>query len=138
MATFSSKQYSWCDLSIAFGGRIIEGVTEVEYTEKKEKDFLYGRGCKPHEIIGGNTSYEGKVSIWQSELEAMTRDATNKNILALEFDIVVSYVPSDGGQIVTDILKKVQFSEVKKSMKQGDKNMIVELPILFTDVKRQQ
>ena len=83
-------------------------------------------------------SYEGKISIWQSELEAMTRDATNKNILALSFDIVVAYVPNDGGQIVTDILKGVEFTEVKKGMNQGDKNMIVELPILFIDVKRQQ
>lgn len=135
---FSSKQYSWCDLTIAFGGRIIQGITEVEYTEKKEKDYLYGRGCKPHNIVGGNTTYEGKLSIWQSELEAMTKDATDNNILNLEFDIVVAYVPHDGGQIVTDILKGVQFTEVKKGLKQGDKNMIVELPILFLNVLRQK
>lgn len=138
MATFSSKQYSWCDLTIAFGGRIIEGITSLEYTEKKEKDYLYGRGCKPHSIVGGNRTFEGKVTVWQSELEAMTRDSTNKDILTLEFDIVVTYQPSDGGQIVTDILKNVQFNEVKKGLNQGDKNMTVELPILFTDVKRQQ
>ena len=88
--------------------------------------------------MGGNYSYEGKVSIWQSELEAMTRDAQNKDILTLNFDLVVAYVPKDGGQIVTDILKGVEFTEVKKAMKQGDKNMIVELPIMFLDVKRQQ
>ncbi|MDY3521993.1 hypothetical protein PG614_10165 [Riemerella anatipestifer] len=137
MAIFSSKQYAWCDITIAFGGRIINGVTEVEYLEKKEKEFLYGRGCKPHAIVGGNRSYEGKLSIWQSELEAMTRDAKNKDILSLSFDVVVSYVPKDGGQMVTDILKGVEFTEVKKAMKQGDKNMIVELPIMFLDVKRQ-
>jgi hypothetical protein len=51
--------------------------------------------------------------------------------------LVVAYVPSEGGQIVTDILKNVEFTEVKKAMKQGDKNMVVELPIIFTDVKRQ-
>lgn len=125
-------------MSVAFGGRILEGITEVEYTEKVEKELLYGRGCKPHSIVRGNSSFEGKLSIWQSELEAMTRDATNKNILGLEFDVVIAYVPNDGGQIVTDILKNVQFTEVKKAMKQGDKNMVVELPILFTDVKRQE
>ncbi|MDO5608257.1 MAG: hypothetical protein Q4G08_07380 [Capnocytophaga sp.] len=137
MSTFSSKQYAWCDISIAFGGRIVNGVTEVEYTEKKEKEFLYGRGCKPHGIVGGNVSYEGKISLWQSELEAMTRDATEQNILRLSFDIVIAYVPKDGGQMVTDVLKGVEFSEVKKGIKQGDKNMIVELPIMFLDVKRQ-
>ena len=129
MATFDSKQYAWCNLSIVFGGRIIIGVTE--------KDFLYGRGCKPHGIVAGNRSYEGKISLWQSEAEAMTRDAPNNDILSLSFDLVASYVPLDGGQIVTDILKHVEFTEVKKGMKQGDKNMIVELPIIFTDVKRQ-
>ncbi|MRI64531.1 hypothetical protein EQP59_07145 [Ornithobacterium rhinotracheale] len=137
MTTFSSKQYAWCDISIALGGRILEGATEVEYTEKKEKDYLYGRGCKPHGVVGGNRTYEGKLSIWQSELEAMTRDAKNKDILSLSFDVVVAYVPHDGGQMVTDILKGVEFTEVKKAMKQGDKNMIVELPILFLNVKRQ-
>ena len=67
----------------------------------------------------------------------MTRDAPNNDILSLSFDLVASYVPLDGGQIVTDILKHVEFTEVKKGMKQGDKNMIVELPIIFTDIKRQ-
>ena len=137
MGTFSSKQYAWSDISIAFGGRIIAGVTEVEYTEKKEKSALYGRGSKPLSIVRGNHSFEGKLSIWQSELEAMTRDAKNNDILNLNFDLVVAYVPSEGGQIVTDILKNVEFTEVKKGMKQGDKNMIMELPIIFTDVKRQ-
>ena len=137
MATFNSKQYAWCNISIAFGGRILIGVTEVEYTEKREKSLLYGRGCKPHGVVAGNYSYEGKMSLWQSELEAMTRDAPSKDILELSFDLVVSYVPLDGGQIVTDILRHVEFTEVKKGMKQGDKNMIVELPIIFIDVDRQ-
>lgn len=138
MATFSSKQYSWCDISIVYGGRIIEGITEVEYTEEKEKDFLYGRGCKPHAILGGNRAYKGKTTIWQSELEAMIRDAKNNDVLSLEFDITITYLPKDGGQIVTDILKGVQFTEVKKGMKQGDKNMLVEMPIMFLNVKYQQ
>ena len=44
MATWSSKQYSWCSLSVAFGGRILEGITELEYTIKQDKDYLFGRG----------------------------------------------------------------------------------------------
>lgn len=138
MPTFSSKQYSWPDISISIGGRILEGITEVEYTEKQEKDFLRGRGSKPHSITKGNKSFEGKISIWQSELEAMVQDSPNKSILDLEFDIIISYTPKDGGQNVTDVLSGAQFTEVKKAMKQGDKNMIVELPIMFLDVKAQQ
>ncbi len=52
--TYSSKQYGWKDLSIVMGGRIIEGITEVEYTKKQSTDFLYGRGSDPHDIVEGN------------------------------------------------------------------------------------
>ncbi|NHN26759.1 hypothetical protein FIA58_013825 [Flavobacterium jejuense] len=138
MPTFSSKQYSWPDLSISIGGRILEGITEVEYTVKQDKEFLRGRGAKPHSLTKGNKSYEGKISIWQSEYEALVQDSPNKDILDLEFDIIISYAPNDGGQTVTDVLSGAQFTEAKKGMKQGDKNMIIELPIMFLDVKPQQ
>lgn len=138
MSAFSSKQYAWPDLSISIGGRILEGITEVEYTVKQEKDTLRGRGNKPHKITRGNKSYEGKITIWQSELEAMVQDAPNKDILDLNFDVIVSYVPEDGGQSVTDVLSGCEFTETKKGMKQGDKNMLIELPIIFLDVKLQQ
>lgn len=138
MADFSSKQYSWCNLSIAFGGRILEGAQELEYTIKREKALLYGRGCKPHELMSGNVSYEGKLKIWQSELEAMIRDAKDKDVTRLRFDIVVTYVPADGGQMVTDILENVEITEVKKGIAQGDTNMVVELPIMFLNLKNQE
>jgi hypothetical protein len=138
MSTVSSKQYAWSDLSISIGGRILEGITEVEYSSKQEKDTLRGRGNKPHSIIRGNKSYEGKITLWQSELEAMVKDAPNKDILDLNFDVIVAYVPEDGGETVTDVLVGCEFTETKKGMKQGDKNMLVELPIIFLDVKAQQ
>ncbi|WP_289665567.1 hypothetical protein [Flavobacterium panacagri] len=138
MSTFSSKQYAWSDVSISIGGRIIEGITEVEYTVKQEKETLRGRGNNPHKVTRGNKSYEGKITIWQSELEAMVLSAPNFDILDLTFDIIVSYVPSDGGKTVIDVLSGCEFTETKKSMKQGDKNMVVELPIVFLGVKAQQ
>ncbi len=138
MSTFSSKQYAWSDVSISIGGRIIEGITEVEYTVKQEKETLRGRGNNPHKVTRGNKSYEGKITIWQSELEAMVLSAPKADILDLTFDVIVSYVPSDGGKTVIDVLTGCEFTETKKSMKQGDKNMVVELPIVFLGVKAQQ
>jgi hypothetical protein len=135
---FDSKQYSWCDLSIAWGGRVLEGVTALKYKETQDKDFLYGRGCKPHEIIRGNRSYEGSVKLWQSELEAMTEDAPDNDILKLRFNIIATYVPKDGGQTVVDVIDSAEVKEFEKAFNQGDKNMEIELPIIFLDVKRQQ
>jgi hypothetical protein len=138
MSDFSSKQYSWPDISVSVGGRIMEGITEVEYSVKQEKTPLMGRGNSPHKILAGNKTYEGKIVIWQSELEAMVQSAPSKDILKLEFDIIISYVPLDGGVTVVDVMSGCQFTEIKKSMKQGDKNMLIDLPIVFLSVKAQQ
>ena len=138
MGLFNSKQYAWKDITIVIGGRILEGVTEIEYTEKQEKETLRGRGDKGLVILRGNKDFDGKLTIWQSELEAMVQDSPDKDVLALNFDVVISYIPDGIGQPVIDILKGCEFTEIKKGMKQGDKNMLVEMPIIFLDVKRQQ
>jgi hypothetical protein len=138
MSAYSSKNYSWNDISILLGSRIVEGVEDIEYTYKQEKGVLRGRGGKGHKITRGNKDYEGKITLWQSEVESMIKDAPNKDILALTFDIVWSFVPDDGGATVTDVLSTCEITEYKKSMKQGDKNMLIELPFMFLDVKPQQ
>lgn len=138
MSTISSKQYSWNDISIAFGGKIEDGVTEVEYSVKQDKDVLRGRGEKPLAILRGNKDFEGKVTIWQSTLEAMIKDAPNNDVLALQFDIIWSFAPTNGGETVNDVLVGCEIKEYKKGLKQGDKNMPVELPFIFLDVKHQQ
>jgi len=138
MSTYNSEQYQWDDLSIAYGSRILEGITGLEYTEKQEKDYLYGRGAKPLKVVRGNKTFEGKIKIWQSELEAMIRDAPNNDVLSLKFNVTVANVPKSGGQTVIDILKDVEITEVPKGMNQGDKNQIIELPIIFLDIARQQ
>lgn len=135
---FNSSEYSWCDITIVMGGRILEGATSLEYSIKQDKEMIYGRGCSPHAIGRGNKSAEGKLTVLQSDYEAMVRDAKNNDILNLAIDITVSYVPKDQGPIVTDILKGIEFTEDAKKANQGDKNMPVELPFIFLKKLAQQ
>ncbi|KVV16137.1 hypothetical protein [Flavobacterium sp. TAB 87] len=135
---YSSKQYSWNDISIVIGGRIIEGVEDIEYTSKQDKAVLRGKGPKGHAITRGNKDFEGKITLWQSEIESMISEAPNKDLLSLSFDVIWAFVPDDGGATVTDVLTTCEITEYKKGMKQGDKNMLIELPFIFLDVKPQQ
>lgn len=132
--TFDSKQYSWSEVTVVVGGRILTGIQEVEYTIKQEKSILRGRGNKGHRIVRGNKDCDGKLQVWQSEYEAMERDAPDGDILKLEFDTTVAYVPEDGGQTVTNICKTCEVTEVKKGIKQGDANMLIDLPFIFLDL----
>lgn len=134
----AKKQFGWHDASVAAGGRIYEGIEGFKYKKSQEKDFLYGRGNKPHKIVRGNYAFEGTLKIWQSELEAMIEDAPDNDILKLNFDVIYTYVPADGGRTVTNITVGAEIKEYEKGMAQGDKNMVIELPIIFLDLKELQ
>jgi hypothetical protein len=135
--TLSSKQYNWNDISINWRGRILEGVTEVEIEFDREKSILRGRGDKGHGILYGNQDVKGKIKIWQSELETMIALAPDGDITKEEFDIVWAYAPGPGKTAIVDIISTASISNYKKSMKQGDKNMEVELPFIALDFKPQ-
>ena len=132
---FNSRQYEFNDVTLFLGNRDVTGIRSVKYTEKQEKEALYGKGCKPLSIQKGNKSYEGSIGVLQSELEALEA-AAGGSILDLELTAVVSSGnPSQGAMGKVDELLGVQFTEVPRELKQGDKFMEVELPIIFLDKK---
>ena len=134
--TFDSREYEWSDITLILGGKDITGIRGIKYSEKQEKEPVYGKGAKPHSVQKGNISYEGAITVLQSELETLRANAKNRSILNLNLDAIVAYGdPSKGDAMVTDILKGVQFTEAPHESKQGDKFMEVALPIIFLDIK---
>ncbi len=133
---FNSKEYEWADVSAVIAGRSVTGLRGVEYKTSQGKEALYAKGNKPHGIQRGNKSYDGTITILQSELEALEA-AAGGDVLDARFNIIVSYGnPSYGDNIKTDLLVGVEITEVPKGIKQGDKFMEVALPIIMLDVKK--
>lgn len=135
---FNTREYQWSDLTLVLGGKDITGFRGLSYTEKQEKEAIYGKGSEPHSIQRGNKSYEGELTILQSELESLTKNAPNKDIMSLNLDAVVCYGdPRNGDMMITDILQGLEFTEVPKTLNQGDKNMEIKIPFIFTRIKHQ-
>jgi len=134
---FDSRQYEWNDLTLVLGGRDLTAFRGVKYAEKQEKEPVYGKGNKPLSIQKGNISYDGEITLLQSELETLREVSKTKSVLDLQLDAVVCYGnPSSGDVMITDVLQGVQFTESPKEMKQGDKNMEVTLPFIFLRLKK--
>ncbi|MEM8506235.1 MAG: hypothetical protein AAF717_00335 [Bacteroidota bacterium] len=133
MSTFRSKEFAWSNVQIAFGGRVIIGARGVEYKSVKEKEYVHGRGENPHSIQSGNKTYEGNLILLQSEVEALERQlADNEDLTDMDgFTITVAYVPKSGGNVVTHILKAVEFTEDPRNINQNDKFQEITLPIMF-------
>lgn len=132
---FNSREYEWADITVILGGRDLTKIRSVKYKEKIEKEPLYGKGRNPFSIQSGNASYEGELVLFHSEIIALER-AGNGSLLGLSVDVVVSYGnPSTGAAMVTDRIMGVQFTEIEKAYKQGDKFAEITLPFLALGVK---
>ena len=131
----NGREYEWADVTVVGAGRDVVGVLGVEYTEKQEKELLYGKGNKATGIQKGNKSCEGTLKVRQSELEGLEDLSSSHSILDLQINLSVSYGNAGKGEPMrTDILYNVQFTEQKKSINQGDKKQEIDLPFICTDI----
>lgn len=132
---FNSREYEWSDVNVVAAGRPVMGIRGVKYSSKQEKEVLHAKGNKPHSIQRGNKTYDGELTVTQSEYEAL-RAAGGGDILDISIDIVVAYGnPSKGDVITTDLLMGVEFTEDNTEWKQGDKFQEKSLPFIFLDKK---
>ena len=131
----NTREYEWSDVTVVLAGRPVTGLRGVKYSAKQEKELLHAKGNKPHSVQRGNKTYDGEVTLLQSEYEAL-KQACGGDILDASIDIVAAYGnPSAGDVITTDVLVGVEFTEDNTEWKQGDKFQEKALPFLFIDKK---
>jgi len=131
----NTREYEWSDVNIVMAGRPITGLRGVKYGSKQEKELVHGKGNKPHSIQRGNKTFDGEITLLQSEYEAF-RTACGGDILDASVDIVAAYGnPTNGDAITTDILVSCEFTEDNTEWKQGDKFQEKALPFIFLDKK---
>lgn len=128
-------EYSWEDIQVVMLGKELIGITSVEYSSKKEHTNIYGKGAKPIAMGRGKEEHDAKITVLQSEMEALQSSLSKGSKLTdiSPFDVTVSYAP-EGGKIVTDVIKYCRISEVRKGISQGDGNMTIDLPLVVGDV----
>lgn len=135
--SFNSTEFAWKDLTVTAMGRTFERILDVDYDTEEEKKQIYGRGKKVRGIQGGNEKPNGNLSLGQSEVEAMIREAqkTNPNakLTDISFDIQIHYVK--GLDIVKDRIIGCEFTKMPKSLKQGDVDMVIKLPFMAMDIQ---
>jgi hypothetical protein len=135
--SFNSREYEWPDVTLVLGGRDLTGIRAIKYTEKIEREAIYAKGRNPHSIQSGNVSYEGEISVLQSEYEALVF-AGNGSIMGLSLDAVIAYGnPLNLDMVITDKLLGIRFTEASKEFKQGDKFMEMKLPFIALEVRNQ-
>lgn len=132
----NGKEYAWGDVQVVMWGRNVVGLRGIDYKTKKDKQPLYAMGRTAKSIQHGKRSVEGTITLTQSEFIAMNRAAQQKgykDLLDVEVDIIVSYIPEDSVAITMDRIVCASFSELPAGMKEGDLNAEHAMPFVALD-----
>lgn len=131
-----TSEFAWSHTTVKVLGATLIGIDGWGFNKKFDKEALYGAGNDPIDIQPGNKSYDGNLDLKKYEV-----DKLNDAALTAGYDDITE-VPHEAITITTSFKKTkadktrtivatgVAFSSLPQAMKQGDKQMQVNLPFI--------
>lgn len=133
----NNREYAWGDISILVGGQPVAGARAINYKVSQSKEALVAAGREPRAIQKGQRSYEGSLTVLQSELMALNRSARAagyQDLLGADISIIVAYA-MDGVTMTLDRIDGVNFSEYSVDASTDNLYMEVELPFVALNIE---
>lgn len=131
----NGREYEWGDCAFILGNRDMVRYRGIKYTPKIEREAIYAKGSKPVSIQSGNLSYEGEVTMLQSEYQKLVK-AGKGSIFGLILDGLQNYGnPLKGDAMTTDRIESLRFTEAPREIKQGDKFQEITLPFIALNIE---
>lgn len=132
----NGNEYSWGDIVCTIAGVPMIGITGIEYNDEQEVTDNYGAGRYPISRSKGRITCNGKITLYSSEVNALVKKTPNGRLQDLgAFDIIVSYIPDEGGIVVTDKLRNCQFKKNSRSWSEGDTSKTVDFDLNISHIE---
>ena len=132
----NGMEYCWADISVLIAGTPVTGITGIDYKDDQEVADIYGAGRYPVSRSKGRITCTGKITLLSTEINALVRKTPNGRLQDLKpFTIVVSYIPDDGGKVVTDKLRNCQFKSNERSWTEGDTSKATAIDLAISHIE---
>ena len=129
-------EYGWADIVLNIAGAPVTGFTGIDYDDDQEVVNVYGAGRYPVGRGKGRITCSGKITLLTSEVIALQKKAPNGRLQDIApFPIIVSYIPDDGGEVVTDKLRNCQFKTNKRNWAEGDTSKAVDIDLIISHIE---
>lgn len=127
--------YGWADITVLIGGTRIDGIRGIKYSDKQEISNIYGAGRYPVGRAKGRITCEASVTLLADTVRSLSSASSTGRLQDLGvFDVQVSYIPTDSGKIVHDVIHNCQFSEIEADWQEGDQSKDVSLPLVCSHI----
>ena len=132
----NGQEYCWADIVTTIAGTPVTGITGIEYNDDQEVADIYGAGRYPVARSKGRITCTAKITLLTSEVIALEKKSPTGRIQDIApFPIIVSYIPDDGGEVVTDKLRNCQFKTNKRSWSEGDTSKPVDIDLILSHIE---
>lgn len=131
-----SRNFSWAEVEIRVAGLLLTAVQGLTFNNKREFEYLYGKGSAPLAIKSGNESTDGSITVLQSDLEALKDTAPDGDLTRLRNVDIQAAFRNEDGAMVRYSLTGVQFTENQIEINQNDKQVKVQVPFMALGLKR--
>jgi len=133
-ALINGTAYSWSQIVINIFNQRVTGVKKIMYKEDEEIQDNFGAGNRPVSRSFGKIETEGSIELFMSEIEALTVAIPSGRLQDIpEFDIVVSYLPSNG-RVVSHVLKNCRFKTNGREASEGDLEITQEIDLQIGEI----
>lgn len=127
--------YTWSDVIVNILGVPVVGITKISYKKNRKMENFYGQGSMPVNRGFGNFEFEGKITLYFDEVEALKKLVASHDLQDIpEFDIQVSFA-SINVPVTQHSIRKCRFMNNGVEVSQGDMKVEVELDLIVGDIQ---
>jgi hypothetical protein len=131
----NGHMYGWATLELRILGRLVIGITKIEYKMVSEKVHNYGKGRRPIGVGYGNIKPEAMIGLHQEELQALRAIAPFGDITQIPaFSGTVRGTRNNGTQSFVHRWIHVEFNEDGLTAAQGATDLSYEMPLFIGDI----
>jgi len=136
IALINGESYDWSQIVVTVLGSPKAECKAISYTASQEKTNNYGQGSLPTSRGRGRKTFEGSLTLSLADLEALRGVSPNRDVLDIPpFTITVTWIPRNGIPL-NHVLKNCDFTEDVLTVAEGDTDIPVELPFIFSHIEK--
>lgn len=127
---------AWASLVVNIAGFPEIGIRAINYKDEQEMENIYGAGQRPIARGYGRITASAGITLLRSAVEAIREGSLTGRLQDIApFNIVVQFLPVNGGKIITHKLRNCQFKSDELSLSEGDMSNETQFELLVSHIE---
>lgn len=127
---------AWANLTVNIAGLPETGITSIDYEDTQEMENVYGAGQRPVGRGYGKIEASATINLLRNAVESIREASPTGRLQDIApFDIIVMFIPVQGGKMITHRIRNCQFKADKLSVGKDDLKIETDFELLPSHIE---